>query len=1194
MKINILTGSFDSKNRTLIHVFRIMKICLFFLFVITFQTMAINTKAQDAVIELKTNSVTVGQLIKQIEKQTDYLVVYSNREVDTSRKVNFSKSSDKVYSYLNSAFSNTDIGYNFENDYIVLSKRANRNASEIAKLIEITQQQTGKRITGKVVDINGESIIGVNVLEVGTTNGTVTDINGDFELNVANNATIHITYIGYHEQTISTTGSKQFEIVLTEDQTSLDEVVVVAFGKMAREAFTGSAGVIKSDELTKAQVSNPVSALAGRVAGVQLSNSSSQLGSSPSITIRGFGSISSDTEPLIIVDGMPYDEDLNLINPSDIESMTVLKDAASNALYGARGANGVIMITTKRGRGGDTKITFDSKWGSNSNGLKNYETTNSQQFYETYYKMLNNYYLTSEGGSLSAAEAHTTANSHLINSASGVGPGYMVYSVPNGEDFIQQGGVMNPNATMGALYNFNNQKFWLQADDWEKEGLQNGFRQEYNISLSGASDRINYYTSLGYLSQEGIQEGSSQDRLTARMKLDYQAKKWMKVGANFSYTNYQYNQTSEGTIGTGTIWSTIKTLAPVYPVYYRDENKNIMIDQWGEKMYDFARNYDLSRAGGVGGNAIFSNKYNNNETNGNSYIASGYVDFLLTNDLTFTMNANNYTYDRRGTYVTSPFVDHYTDSDNNGYLSKGAYRTSTYNLQQLLNYIKQFDKHEVTTLLGHEYYNYKYEYLNASGYNFGIDGIYELAAMLNKYSDPYSYSSAYNNEGYFFRGMYNYDQKYFGSLSYRRDASSRFAKNHRWGNFWSLGGAWILSKENFFNANWVNSLKLKLSVGSQGNDNIGNYLYANTYSIVNSDNDVAYQWRQKGSESITWETNTNWNTGIEFQLFNNRLNGSLDYFYRKTTDMLFSLNTPPSIGYTSYVTNLGDMRNSGVELGLQGILVDNRDFYWDVNFNISHVKNKVLSLPEGIKSMNVEGYDGYVNLDISFVSKYKYFVGEGLPLYTWYLPKYAGLDSETGESLYYKDIMDEDGNVTGQETIKDINQATDYLIGDALPSLYGGFGTTLRYRDFDFSVNTNFQLGGKAYDYTYQTLMHSGGTTATTWHLDMLNAWTPENTNTDVPRLLYSEKYSQNSRSDRFITDASYLNIQNINFGYTLPSQLSHKFNIENIRIYFSGENLFYLSSRQGFDPRYTLKGFTNPELYSPIRTLSGGISLVF
>ncbi len=1081
----------------------------------------------------------------------------------------------------------------------ILRAESSNGGLDIRKTVAIEESastmQNTRKVTGVVKDENGEEVTGASVVEIGTTNGVTTDVNGRFELTIQANGSLRISYVGYIAQTVTPGSRSTLEVILQEDTQALEEVVIVAFGKMAKEAFTGSAGVMKSDELLKAQVTNPAQALAGRVAGVQIGNSSSQFGTSPQITIRGFGSISSDTEPLIVVDGMPFDGDLNLISPNDIESMTVLKDAASNALYGARGANGVIMVTTKRGKSGDAKVSVDAKWGVNSNGLKLHKTTNTREFYETYYKMLYNYYLTE----MSPTDAHTAANKNLIDPS--IGPGYMVYTVPSGQDFIQQGGIMNPNATSGALYTYNNQQFWLQADDWEKEGLQDGFRQEYNVSVSGASDRVNYYTSLSYLDQDGIQEGQTVNRLTARAKLDFQAKKWLKIGANFNYSKYDYGQTSEGTIGSGTIWNTIKNQAPVYPVYLRDASKNIMIDQWGEKMYDFAQSYDLSRAGGIGGNAIFGNKYNYNTNNGNSITAGGYADVQLMEGLTFTMNANAYSYDRRYTYSTSPFVDYYTSSSSNGYLEKSSSRDYNYNTQQLLNYVKQFDKHEISALLGHEYTNQKYEYLYASGYNFGIDGAYELAQVLNLNTDQTSYSREYNNEGYFFRAMYNYDTRYYGSVSFRRDASSRFSKDNRWGNFWSAGAAWLISKESFFpKTTWINSLKIKASVGSQGNDKIGDidrgyHLYANSYNIKNNDNKVAFQWHQKGTENITWETNTNWNAGIEFDLFNGRLSGNADYFYRKTSDMLFALSTPPSIGYTNYYDNMGDMRNLGFELVLNGTLVKNKNWNWDVNLNISYIKNKVLRLPDEVKSMKVEGYEGYVDIDPHSASKYQYFVAEDLPLYSWYMYKSAGVDKETGEALYYKDIIDANGNVTGRETTKNSSQATNYLLGNALPDFYGGFGTTVTYRGFDFSINMTYQLGGKVLDYTYQSLMHTGtNATATTWHTDIFKAWTPENTNTNVPRLYYTEANTQTARSDRFLASASYLNCQNINFGYTLPSSLTRRYQIDNIRLYFSGENLFYIAARQGLDPRQTAKGYTNPELSSPIRTVSGGISLTF
>ena len=1046
-------------------------------------------------------------------------------------------------------------------------------------------------VKGVVVDSSNQPVIGAGIVEAGNTgNGVISDLDGAFTIKVPSSASLQVSCIGYAPKTVAVNGKNEIIIVLDEDSELLDDVVVVAFGKTTKEAFTGSAGTMKADALEKVQVSNATQALAGRVAGVQITNSSAQLGSSPQIAIRGIGSISSDTQPLIVVDGMPFDGDLNLINSTDIESMTVLKDAASNALYGARGANGVIMITTKKGTTGEARVTFDVKYGGNQKGLPNYKRTNTQQFYETYYNMLYNTYLAEDGAT--AASAHARANSGLYDS--GVGPGYVVYSVPTGEDFILQGGKMNPKAVPGAFYNFGGNTYWLQADNWEKEGLRTGLRAEYNLSASGRiADKINVYSSLGYLDQDGIQEGSDQKRLTARLKMDYQAKDWLKIGANFNFTNYTNSRTSEGTIGTGTIWSVIKTQAPIYPVYIRDANGRIMTDEYGRQVYDLASGQlgTLSRAGGIGGNAIFSNKYSTDVTKGNSVIASGYADIKIIDGLILTINGNAYSYRNTQTYIDDPYTDKYTAGSQNGYVYKGADNTFTYNTQQLLNYNKTFGQHDVSAMLGHEYYNYFNEYIGASGWNFGIGGATELHQMLNK-NTPDSYSSEYNNEGFFFRGMYNYAQKYYGSVSFRRDASSRFAKDHRWGNFWSVGGAWIISKESFFNVPWVDNLKFKASIGSQGNDNIGEFLYADSYDIVNNSGKPAYQWKQKGTEDITWETNTNFNTGFEFDLFKGRLSGSIDYFYRLTSDMLFSLNTPPSVGYTSYYLNMGDMRNSGVELVLNAALVQTKEFQWDVDFNISHVSNKVLSLPEEVKTTEVEGMHGYVNDDASFVSKYKYFVAEGQSLYTWYLPKYAGVDQNTGNALYYTDKLDENGAPIG--TTQNVSEATEYLCGDALPMFQGGLATSLAWKGFDLSIATTFQLGGKGFDYVYQSLMHTGAQTSATWHVDILDAWTPDNKSATIPALRASNQYGQTPRSDRFLTSTSYISLQNVNFGYTLPQSLTRRAKLEKVRIYFSGENLCFLSARRGFDPRYSIGGYTNPELYSPIRTLSGGVTLTF
>lgn len=1048
------------------------------------------------------------------------------------------------------------------------------------------------QVKGTVVDETDLPVIGAGVIEVGkSANGSVTDLNGNFVITVPSTASLQVSCIGYVSRTVEVNGNANLKIILNSDTEKLDDVVVVAFGKMKKEAFTGSAGTMKSDELSKTQVSNAAQALAGRVAGVQINNTSGQLSGSPTITIRGIGSIYSSTSPLIVVDGMPYDGDLNLINSGDIESMTVLKDAASNALYGARGANGVIMITTKKGKAGEAKITVDAKWGVNTNALSLYNTTSTSQFYETYYKTIYNQMILD---GKSAEEAHSYANNAVQDPSTG--PGYMVYTVPTGQDFIQKGGIMNPAATLGALHKYGDTTLWIQPDSWEKEGLQAGARQEYNVTASGRIDKISLFSSIGYLKQQGIQENSDQNRLTARLSADYQAKSWLKIGANFSYTKYKYHNTSDGVLNAGYIWQNIKTEAPVYPVYLRDANKNIMVDQWGEKMYDFAQSYGLNRAGGTGGNAIFNNKYASSGYDGNSLTASGYADVKIFRDLTFTLNASAYSYDRKYTSVKSPFVDYYTSSSDNGTVYKTANKTYTYNTQQLLNYNKTVGKHEITALLGHEYYNYRYEYMSMSGKNFGIDNVTELGGVLNVNPDPYSSASDYNVEGYFFRGMYNYDGKYYASASFRRDASSRFKKEYRWGNFWSIGGAWMISKENFFSVPWINTLKFKASLGSQGNDSIGDYLYSDTYSIVNNNDKVAYQWRQKGTSNITWETNSNFNTGFEFDMFGGKLSGSIDYFYRKTSDMLFKISTPPTIGYDSYWANLGDMRNSGIEIDLHATVMDKKNFRWLVDFNISHVRDKILSLPTDLKTQEVDGHHGFINEDSSFISKYRYFMAEGLPLYSWYLNEYAGVNEDTGEALYYVNEKDAEGNPTGKRTTTTIATEADYyLCGNAMPDVYGGLGMTFQFYGFDLSFNLTYQLGGKAYDYAYQILMHngSGGQIGTNWHKDILRAWTPENKITDVPRLNRTDVYTS-ARSSRFLVSASYLNFQNVNIGYTIPSKLTKKIGVESIRVYGSAENLFYISARKGFDPRYTLAGYGNMSSYNPIRTISGGISLTF
>ena len=1042
-----------------------------------------------------------------------------------------------------------------------------------------------RQISGTVSDANGHPVAGATVIVDGTSLGTTTNTAGEYTLSAPVNGTLVVTFVGFEPQQLPIAGKTRINVTMKEDAQAIDDVIVVAFGTAKKEAFTGSAAVIKSDEIAKVQTSNVATALVGRVAGVQTSSTSGDLGKTPSIRVRGFGSINAGKEPLWIVDGMPYEGDLNNLNTNDIESMTVLKDAASNALYGARGANGVIMVTTKKAKSGDAVVTIDAKWGVNSKALEEYDViTSPAQYYETHFKALYGYYAQTNP----AAKAYALASSGLTSNGTG-GLGYNVYTVPEGQALIGTNGKLNPNATLGRKIIYNGQEYWLTPDDWIDEAYQSAFRQEYNVNISGATERSSFYASLGYLDNTGIIKSSALERYTARLKADYQAKKWLKVGGNMSYAHFSNSNgnSNEGSASsTANIFAFSAQMPPIYPVYIRDGSGRIMVDDNGYQMYDYGDkgNAGLTRPLLPGANGLQTSWLNKKKAEGNAFSGSGFVDISLYKGLKLTVNGSTNIDETRTTYLNNQYYGQFAEAG--GTISKYHTRDIAYNLQQILNYNETFGKHNVGLMVGHEYYQKKYYYLSGTKSKLFSYDNEELGGAVVDGAGAHSYIDDYNSEGYFMRAQYDYAGHYFVSGSYRRDASSRFHPDHRWGNFWSVGAAWLLNQENWFDAPWVNMLKLKASYCSQGNDNIGNYLYTDTYSIENNNGEIAVLFGQKGNPNITWETNTNLNIGTEFGFWNNRLSGSVDFFNRKTSDMLFAFSVPSSLGYSSYYANVGDMVNRGVEVELNADLIRTKNVLWSFNLNLTHVKNEVTYLAPEHKSTTVEGYKGYIDGS--------YFVGEGLPLYTYYLRSYAGVDPETGASLWYKDVKGDDGKITRTKT-SDYTSATRYLHDSAIPSVYGGFSTSVSAYGVDFSISFNYQIGGKVYDSGYASFMSSpyGTTVGTNYHKDILKAWTPENKGSDIPRLQYGDQYTT-SVSDRFLTDASYLNISNINVGYTLPSKITQKFGVQKLRVYLACDNVVYWSKRQGLDPRYSFTGATNFSNYSPIRTISGGVTVQF
>ena len=1039
-------------------------------------------------------------------------------------------------------------------------------------------------VTGTVVSQeDGQPIIGATVRVVGASAGAVTDADGKFSISMpAGHNKLKVTYVGMVDQDVTVKGNS-VRVVLVPDQTNLDEVMVVAYGTAKKSAFTGSAAVVKSDDIAKISSSNAMSALSGKVSGVQINSATGAPGQeSFSIRIRGISSINAGNDPLIIVDGAPYNGDINNLNQNDIASMTVLKDAASAALYGARGANGVVIITTKNGREGTSSITVDAKWGANTRGVEFYNTVESPAgYYEAYYQSLKNY-RTSLGDD--AATAHRWALNNMFSG--GYDLGYNVYTVPEGQDFIGPNGKLNPNATLGRVVNVNGTEYLLYPDSWRDAAYQTGVRQEYNVTATGSNDKGSFYGSAGYLKNEGISIGSDYERFTGRLKADYQLRSWLKLSGNFNYAHYKANSLADdGGSTVGNVFM-VKNMAPIYPLYIRDAAGNILQDsKTGLAMYDWGDGTvtGLTRPTMTGSNPIFANYFDKNQNEGNSLDATGTAEIRFLEDFKFT-SANTVMLDEtRFTYTNNPYYGQF--AANNGSVQKAHVRTWAYNYQQLLNWHHLFDKHDVEVMLGHEYYRTRYYYLTASKNNVFFVFNDELAGAVNT-GTMNSYTTDYNVEGWFGRVQYNYDNKYFGSLSYRRDASSRFHPDHRWGNFWSLGGAWIISKEKWFNAPWVDELKFKASYGEQGNDNIGSYLYTDTYSIVPSGGGAGVKPSStKGNETITWEKNGNFNTGFEFSFFRGRLAGSIEYFYRRTSDMLAFFALPASSGWSGYYDNVGNMQNMGAEVELDGTLIRTKDFEWGLNLNFTAYKNEITSIADKNKTQTVEGSEGYASGS--------YFYGEGESLYTFYMPKYAGVD-ENGKSMFYKDKLDENGNIIGRETTTTPGEATYYLCGTALPWAYGGFGTRFSYKGFDLAVDFNYQLGGQIYDSDYAGMMgitSSGRGSAI--HADLLNSWTEENPNTNIPKLIIDDT-STTTTSDRFLIGASYLSLQNLNFGYTFPTKMTSKVGIGKLRVYLTATNLWLWSKRQGLDPRQSITGGASSAYYSAMRTISGGISVTF
>ncbi|NDV83479.1 SusC/RagA family TonB-linked outer membrane protein [Bacteroides sp. 51] len=1141
---------------------RIPIVCFIFLFMSTGIIRAVDNELLAQTVTASFRNISLNEVIWELQKQTDFTFVYSTNDIKGIKVKDVRANNQEVTEVLNNCLENTGLTYTVHNGVVAI-KRAE------APIVASVAPQQRVNITGTIVDTHGESMPGVNVLVKGTQTGTISDVDGNFTITIdGKTATLTVSFIGYDTQDVQVTAGKTVQIVMREDAVMVDEVVVVAYGQQKRSAFTGSASVISSDAIARRPVTNVMNAIEGSAPGVQVQSTSGAPDASPSFRIRGASSISAGRDPLIVVDGVPYESGLNNINPNDVESVTVLKDAASTAIYGARGGNGVVLITTKKATKQERiSVTLDTKMAiSKVRKSDLYDVISSPgEYYELQYDALYNYMQNVEGKN--SYEANQAINDAWAKSPDYYGLGYLVYTIPNGEGLIGYNGKLNPNATLGRLVTGRDgQQYYQTPDDWADATYQTGIRQDYNLSIKGGTDKLNMLASMGYTKDEGITEASGYERFTGRLKGTFHANKWLRFSANLDMAKSATNSNTDYSNNSNNIFSNVNMVAPIYPLYIRDANGDILYDKNG-KMYDYGNgdyNNGVDRPVRTGSNRIQEALIQTRKTESVKVGIQGAADFIITPELTATLNVAYDERDRRYKSTSQPF---YGTSNPTGAVSVTAYKNESLNTQQILNYSKSFGSHNVKATILHEAYQYDYYYLYGNKSNmFNYYENQELAGAIIM-NDVNSYTRRYESEGYGGRVLYDYNGIYSFDASYRRDASSHFHPDNRWGDFYSFGAAYLISKEDFFKVTWIDMLKVKFSYGQNGNDQIGYHRYIDTYNIENVMDEVGAPIRNIGNKNITWETRTAINTGIEFEMFKGRLRGDIEYYNNKTTDMLASVAVPYSLGYSSVYDNVGSVRNSGFEFEFSGDIIRKRDFRWTMYANASFNKAKVLKLSDTRTGETIYNVDG--SAAAKGYSSGKYFYGEGLEYKTWYLKKFAGIN-ENGLPMWYT----RDSSTEEITTTTTYSSATELACGSSQPKMLGGFGGSFAWKSLELSFKFAYRLGGYAYDSGYASLMTrpTNRYAGYNFHKDVKDSWTPENPSTDNARWQYADLYFV-STSDRWLTKADYLNLQNISLSYIVPKKIVRRFGIEGLTASVGADDLFFWSKRKGFVPSRDFDG---------------------
>jgi TonB-linked SusC/RagA family outer membrane protein len=1007
-------------------------------------------------------------------------------------------------------------------------------------------------ITGTITGSDdGNPIPGVTIRVANTKTGVQSAGNGTYSIALtAGAATLQFSSIGYETKTVTVGTANTLNIVLSPNANNLDDVIVVAYGTAKKESFTGSASVVKAGVIADRPITSFEKALQGAASGVTVSSVSGQPGAASTVRIRGVGSISASSTPLYVIDGVVITtgdlsqvatttDVLSSLNPNDIESVTVLKDAAASSIYGSRAANGVILVTTKKGLNGATKFNASITAGYQSIAVKKHETLDASQYYKLYF---DSYYNTNIAAGQTAAAAATAANASTIRT--------LAVNPYNTTTPLGAGGTLNPGA---ALY---------YDTDWRDAVLDRGVTKDVNVSAQGGNEKTKFFISGGYFDQKGIVLASDFTRYSSKINISNQVNKWMNFGVNTSLS-YTEQNTPAGSGGGANPVRFSDLVSNVYSLYQRNASGQPVVDASGNNVYNYVNPIanDFNPVGLAEKDTYL--------TKTARALVNPYVEVSFLKDFKARSSFSaDYINNRESLFYNT---EHGNGANVKGRAARYTVQTMTLQITNTLNWSHRFGLHNVSALIGQEAYKDHYDNISTAKTGFPFAGVEELIAG----STPVTASSYYTDSrlsSLFSRVNYDYNNRYYFTGSVRRDGSSVFGADTKFGTFYALGASWRLTQENFLkDVSWLSELKLKASYGTSGNNRIDRYASQGLYALgSNYEGLPGITYSQLANADLRWESSKQTDIGVEFSLLKGRINGDVSYYNRGSEGLLYSQPLSFTTGFASITNNLASIYNRGFDFSLNGDAIRTDNFSWNVSWNLTTTKNKIKSILNG---QQINGTK---------------ILKEGGDVYQFYLREYAGVDPADGAPLWY--VTNTDGTKT---TTKTYNSSTRYASGSSLPKFTGGLTNSFTYKQFDLSLFLFYSQGGKIYDSLYQSLMHGGNVSGQQLSVDVYNSWKNPGDITDVPKFAPVNTALGNSQSTRFLFDGSYIRVKNIQLGYNLNQEWAKKAGLSTARLFVLAENPFTFAKHKGMDPETDITGLNDSDVPN-IKSISLGLKLGF